>query len=57
MAVLYASVAYSTIVLQLFKKDLSFTKNLFQKLKYWKRSKSPVSVTLKHADLLNGVLF
>ena len=40
-----------------FKKCFRFSEKLFSKLRYWKRSKSPVIVTLKPAILLNGGLF
>ena len=62
-AVLYGHVAFSILTLSSKKQQSSFLKRFpvykkfVSKLKYWKRSKFPVIITYKHADLSIGALF
>ena len=63
MTVLYENDAFSILVLStkkpssIFSKRFSFSRKSISKLKYWKRSKFPLTVTLKHADPSNAGLF
>ena len=61
--ILYGNIALSIVVPSVEKRCASFLKKalvfqkFFSKLKYWNRSKSPVIVTQKYVNLLNGGLF
>ena len=52
----FAILVFSTKTQTFCEKGFLFNK-IVSKLKYWKRSKSPVIVTLKQADISNGELF